>query len=180
MTCGRSCIAYRNLTIGGNGPRINFETISDLFKTVRRSIMAEFEERDVAESDPSQYSVSSEHKSFAIGAGFLFVIGMVIWLGWYGWRYFKHIGWIPQTRIIDVHMSGDWLTGEYRGCQTDGRADVLFCPNSVESQTSLAASGQMLRSFSVGFYGNITGKHDETLKWICKRETDSISCHAVR
>lgn len=46
--------------------------------------MAEFEERDVAESDPSQYSASSEHKSLAIGAGFLFAIGLAIWLGWYG------------------------------------------------------------------------------------------------
>ena len=177
-TCGRSCIVCRRY--GGNGPRINSETIADLSQTVRRSIMAEFEERDVAESDPSQYSVSFEHKSFAIGAGFLFVIGLAIWLGWYGWDYLKRIGWIEQTRVIDVHLRGDWITGEYRPCQTDGRADVLFCPNPVESQTSLAASEQMPRSFSVGFYGKITGKQEETLKWICKRETDTISCHAAR
>jgi len=141
--------------------------------------MAEFEERDVAESDPSQYSVSSERKSFAIAAGFLFVIGTAIWLGWYGWEYLKRIGWIEQTRVIDVHMRGDWTIGEYRSCQTDGRADVLFCPTLVESQTSLAPSEQMPRSFSVGFYGKITGKQEETLKWTCKREPDTISCHAV-
>jgi hypothetical protein len=103
-----------------------------------------------------------------------------IWLGWYGWGYLRRIGWIEQTRVIDVHLRGDWITGEYRPCQTDGRADVLFCPNPLESQTSLAASEQMPPSFSVGFYGNITGKQEETLKWICRRETDTISCHAVR
>jgi hypothetical protein len=142
--------------------------------------MAEFEERDLAESDPKQSSASSELKSFAIGAGFLFAISLAIWLGWYGWGYLKRIGWIEQTRVIDVHISGDWLTGEYRTCHTDGRADVLFCPNSSESQLAFAASGQTPRSFSVGFYGKMTGKPDDTLNWTCKRETDSISCHAVR
>jgi hypothetical protein len=179
MKCGGSCIVCRNLKYGRDGSRVNGNAISDPLKTIGRSVMADFEERDLAESEAPEKK-SSDLKSLAQGIGFLFVIGMVIWLGWYGWRYFKHIGWIPQTRIIDVHMSGDWLTGEYRGCQTDGRADVLFCPKSGESQTVLAASGQAPRSFSVGFYGNITGKHDDTLKWICKRETESISCHAVR
>jgi hypothetical protein len=142
--------------------------------------MAKFEERDLAESDPKQYSASSELKSFVIGAGFLFVIGLAIWLGGYGWGYLKRIGWIEQTRVIDVHMSGDWLTGEYRNCQTDGHADVLFCPNSSESKSALGTSGQIPRSLSVGFYGKMTGKPDDTLNWRCKRETDSISCHAVQ
>jgi hypothetical protein len=142
--------------------------------------MAEFEERDLAESDPSQYSSASERKNFAKGAGCLVVIGLAIWLGWYGWGFFKRIGWIPQTGVIDVHMSGDWRTGEFRACQTDGRADVLFCPKSGESQTALAASGPAPRSFSVSFHGNITGKPEDILNWNCKRETESINCRAVR
>jgi hypothetical protein len=58
--------------------------------------MAEFEERDLAESEVPKKE-SSEFKSLAQGIGFLFVIGLMIWLGWYGWGYLKDIGWIPQT-----------------------------------------------------------------------------------
>ena len=141
--------------------------------------MAEFEERDFAESDPRQYSASSENKKSAAGIGCLVVIGLVIWLGWHG-GFFKRTGWIPQTRVIDVHLSGDWLTGEFRACQTDGRADVLFCPKSGESQTALVASGQAPRSFSVSFHGNITGKSEDILTWNCKREVETINCRAVR
>ena len=141
--------------------------------------MAEFEERDLAESETPR-NQPSELKSAGQGAGCLIVIGLAIWLGWYGWGYFEHIGWVKQTRVIDVHMSGNWLTGEYRNCQTDGRADVLFCPESGESQAALAASGQAPRSFSLAFYGNITGKPEDTLTWKCKRETEVISCRAVR
>jgi hypothetical protein len=141
--------------------------------------MSAFEEKDLAESEAPEKK-SSDLKNFAEGIGGLFVISLAIWLGSFGWGYFKRIGWIEQTRIIDVHMSRDWLTGEYRSCQTDGRADVLFCPNSSESQLAFAASGQTPRSFSVGFYGKMTGKPDDSLNWTCKRETDSISCHAVR
>lgn len=161
-------------------PEVNSRATSDPLKTTGRSVKAEFEEKDLAESDPSQYSASSEHRSFAIGAGFLFVVGLAIWLGWFGWGYLKRIGWIEQTRVIDVHVSGDWLAGEYRPCRTDGRAEVLFCPNSGESQAALAAGGQVPRSFSVHFYGNMTGKPGDTLNWKCRRETDSISCHAVQ
>ncbi len=142
--------------------------------------MAEFEKIDRAESDPRQYSASSERRDIVKGSGCLIVIGLVILLGWFGWGSLKGYGWIEQTRIVDVHISGDWLAGEYRPCQTDGRADVLFCPNSGESQTGTAVSGQTPRSFSVGFYGNITGKPEDTLNWNCKRETDSVSCHALR
>lgn len=142
--------------------------------------MAEFEERDFAESDPRQYSTSSESKNVAIGAAFLIVIGLAILLGWFGWGYFKRIGWIPQTRVIDVHMSGDWLAGEFRACRTDGHADILSCPKSGESQAAFAARGQPPRSFSVSFYGNITGKPEVDLNWMCKRETESISCRAFR
>lgn len=142
--------------------------------------MAEFEERDLAESDPTQYSAASEHKSLVLGVGLLFVLALAIWLFWYGWGLFKRIGWIPQTRVIDVHISGDWLTGELRACQTDGRADVLFCPKSGESQTALIASGQAPRSFSVSFHGNITGKSEDRLTWNCRRETESINCRAAR
>jgi hypothetical protein len=142
--------------------------------------MAEFEEIDLAESDPRQYSASSERRNLMKGSVCLILIGLAIWLGWFGWGCLQRIGWIEQSRVVDVHMSGDWLAGEYRSCQTDGRADVLFCPNSGESQTDMAASGQTPRSFSVGFYGNITGKPEDTLNWKCKRETDSISCHALR
>jgi hypothetical protein len=142
--------------------------------------MAEFNEKDLAESDPSQYSAFSERKDFAKGVGCLVVIVLAIWLVWLGWGHLKRIGWIKQTRVIDVHMRGDWLTGEFRTCQTDGRADVLFCPSLSESQSGLAASGQTPRSFSVGFHGRITGNPNDTLNWTCKRETDSISCRAVR
>ena len=103
--------------------------------------MAQFEERDFAESDPRQYSASSESKNFAKGTGCLAVIGLATLLGWSGWGYFKRIGWIPQSRVFDVYMRGDWLTGEFRACQTDGLVDVLFCPNSDESKTALTASG---------------------------------------
>ena len=142
--------------------------------------MAEFEERDLAESDPSQYSAASEHRSLALAAGFLIVLALVIWLVWYGWGLFERVGWIPQTRVIDVHMSGDWLTGELRTCQTDGHADVLFCPKSGESQTALATNGLAPRSFSVSFHGNITGKSEDRLTWTCKREPESINCRASR
>ena len=149
-------------------------------ETVGSSIVAEFEEIDLAESDSRQYSASSERRNLAKGSGCLILIGLAIWLGWFGWGCLKRIGWIKQTRVVDVHMSGDWLAGEYRPCQTDGRADVLFCPNSGESQTGMAASGQTPSSFSAGFYGNITGNPEDTLNWQCKRGTDSISCHALR
>jgi len=115
--------------------------------------MAEFEERDVAESDPSQYSVSSEHKSFAIGAGFLFVIGLAIWLGWYGWDYLKRIGWIEQTRVIDVHLRGDWITGEYRPCQTDGRADVLFAQIQLNRRLPCQQASRCHGRFLLAFTG---------------------------
>ncbi len=142
--------------------------------------MGEFEERDLAESDPSQYSASSEHKSFAIGAGVLFVIGVAIGLSWLAWGYFERIGWIAQTRVIDVHMSADWPSGEYRPCQTDWAANILSCPKPSESQSALAASGQAPRSFSVRFYGSIAAKPEAILKWQCKREAESISCDTIR
>jgi hypothetical protein len=142
--------------------------------------MAEFEQRDLAESDPSQYSASSEHKSFAIGASVLFVIGVAIGLSWFAWGYFERIGWIAQTRVIEAHMSGSGLTSEYRPCQTDGTANILFCVEPGEAQSALSAHGQVLRSVSVRFYGNITGKPEAILKWQCKREAESISCHALR
>ena len=141
--------------------------------------MAEFEERDLAESEAPK-NQPSELKNAVQGAGCLIVIGLAICLGWLGWGYFKRNGWIVQPRVIEVHMSGDWLTGEYRACQTDGRAEALFCQKPDESQNALAASGQASRAFSVGFYGNLTGKAEGTLNWQCKRETNSISCHAVR
>ncbi len=142
--------------------------------------MAEFGERDLAESDPSQYSASSEHKSFAIGAGVLFVIGLAIGLSWLALGYFERIGWIAQTRVIEAHISGSWLTSEYLLCQTDGTANILFCPEPGAVQSASSGSGQVPRSFSLRFYGNITGKPDDILKWLCRRETGSISCHAVR
>ena len=110
----------------------------------------------------------------------LTVILFLISLAWFGWEYFKRIGWLPQTRVIDVHISGDWLTGEFRACQSDGLADVLFCPKSGESQSDLAASGQAPRSFSVSFHGNLTRKPKDILNWKCERETESINCSSVR
>jgi hypothetical protein len=143
--------------------------------------VSEFEEVDFEESDSRQQdSPSSQFKDFARGAGCLVVIGLVIWLGVYGWGRMKRVGWIAQSRVIDVYISGDWLTGEYRSCRTGGRADGLFCPGLGGSQTALAASGQSPRQFTVSFYGTITGKPEDILNWKCKRETDSISCHAVR
>jgi len=142
--------------------------------------MAEFEERDLAESDPSQYSASSERKSLVQSVGFLLLLGLAIWISWYGWGFFKRIGWIPQTRLIDVHISGDWVTGEFRTCQTDGRADVLFCPKPGESHTALTANGQAPWSLSVSFRGSISGKSEDRLTWNCKRETVSIDCRANR
>ena len=150
------------------------------FTTSEDETMAEFEERDLAESDPRQYSASSEHKSLVLGVGFLFVLTLAIWLVWYGWGLFKRIGWIPQTRVINVHMSGVWPTGEIRACKTDGHADVLFCLKSGESQTALATNGLAPRSFSVSFHGNITGKSEDRLTWNCRRETESIDCRAVQ
>jgi hypothetical protein len=155
-------------------------TFSGPLETVGGAIMAEFNERDFAESDPRQYSASSESKNVVTAAGCLVVIGLVIALGWFGLGYFKRIGWIPQSRVIDVHMSGDWQTGELRTCMTDGLADVLFCPRSGESQTALAASGQAPRSCSVSFYGDITGKAEDALNWKCTWETESFDCRAVR
>ena len=142
--------------------------------------MAEFEERDLAESDPSQYSASSERKSLVQSVGFLFLLGLAIWGGWYGRGFFKRIGWIPQTRLIDVHISGDWVTGEFRTCQTDGRADVLFCPKPGESHTALTANVPAPSSFSVSFRGSISGKSADRLTWNCKREAESIDCRADR
>jgi hypothetical protein len=75
--------------------------------------MAEFEEIDLKESDPRQYSASSEHRNLVKGSVCLILIGLAIWLGWFGWGCTKRIGWIEQTRVVDVHMSGDWLAGEY-------------------------------------------------------------------
>lgn len=143
-----------------------------------RSVMAEFEERDLAESEAPK-NQPSELKNAVQGFGCLIVIGLTIWFGWYGWGSFKRLGWIPQARVIDVHMSGNWLTGEFRACQTDGRADVLFCPKSGESQTAVAANGQALRSFSVSFHGKITERSEDLLTWNCKREAESINCRAV-
>ena len=141
--------------------------------------MAEFEERDFAESDSRQYSVSSEHKSAAIGAASLLLVGLAMLLVWFGWGHFRRVGTIPQTRVIDVHSSGDWLTGEFRACQTDGLADVLFCPKRIGSPDAMATDGPAPRSFSVSFYGNISGKHDDTLNWNCKRQSEFIICHSV-
>src|ERR1039458_2123922 len=97
--------------------------------------MAKFEEIDLAESDPRQDSASSERMNLAKGSGCLIVMGLAIWLGWFGWGFLERIGWIEKTRVVDVHIGGNWPAGEYRPCQTDGRADVLFCLNSGESQT---------------------------------------------
>jgi hypothetical protein len=141
--------------------------------------MAEFEERDFAESDSRQYSASSERKSLMIGATGLLLVGLTIFLVWFVCGQFRHVEAIPQTRIIDVRLSGDWLTGEFRACQTDGLADVLFCPMRSNSQQAVESGRLEPRSFSVSFYGNISGKHEDTLNWNCKRETDLISCHAA-
>jgi hypothetical protein len=49
--------------------------------------MVKFEERDLAESDPSQYSASSERKSLAQVVGFLFLLSLVIWVAWHRWGF---------------------------------------------------------------------------------------------
>ena len=141
--------------------------------------MAEFEERDFTESDSRQYSESSEHKSVVIGVTGLLVAGLAILLVWFGWGQYRSAGTIPQTRIMDVRMSGEWQTGAFRTCQTDGVADVLFCPKPSDSRDTMATGDLASRSLTVSFYGNIPGNHQDTLNWNCKWESESIICHSV-
>jgi len=51
--------------------------------------MAESEEQDLAESNPSQYSAFTERKSLAQVVGFLVLLGLVIWLAWHVRGLFK-------------------------------------------------------------------------------------------
>ena len=141
--------------------------------------MSEFEERDFTESDSRQYSASSERKSVIIGVSGLLVAGVAILLVCFGWERYRDAGTIPEKRMIDVHMSGDWAIGEFRTCQTNGVADVLVCPESSDSPSKMATAGIAPRSFPVSFYVNISGKREGTLNWNCKREPESIVCHSV-
>ncbi len=149
--------------------------------------MAEFEERDLAESEPPRQK-SSEIKDLAEGVGCLAAIGLAIGLCWFGWGYLKNSGWIGQTRITNVYMSGNWLTGEYRACKTPGNLASLVCPGAGKQPEALTQdpnAGCLVcdankRSFSVAFHGKISGNPADTLNWQCKRETNSISCHAVQ
>jgi len=104
---------------------------------------------------------------------------LAILMVWLVWGHLKQIGAIPQTRIVDVHVGGYWLNGESRTCQTDGLADVLFCPKQSDPHESMTAGGAAPQSFSVSFYGYISEKHGSTLNWNCKRESESIICHSV-
>ena len=143
--------------------------------------MANPEEVDFNESDPRQQDPpSSQFKDLARGLGWLAAIALAIWLGMFALGRMRSAGWIAQSRVVDVYIDGDWLTGEYRPCQTGARADALYCPASGESQTAQAAIGQGPRQFSVSFYGAMTGTPGQTLSWNCKRETESIRCQAVR
>jgi hypothetical protein len=110
----------------------------------------------------------------------LMMLGLILWLIWAGWGYVKRAGWINQTRITDVYFDEDWLTGEFRACQTDGNANYLSCPKYGESQRSLELGAWVPRSFSVDFYGNIAGSPTDVFRWQCKRETGSITCHATQ
>ena len=141
--------------------------------------MPKFEEIDFSESDPRQYSASSEGKNGALGVAGLILVGLAILMVWLVWGHLKQIGAIPQTRIVDVHVGGDWLTGESRTCRSDGLADVLFCPKQSDSHQMITAGGPAPQSFSVSFYGYISGKPDDTLNWNCRRESESIICHPV-
>jgi hypothetical protein len=139
--------------------------------------MSEVEEPEFEE--PELNTSTDQSHTFTVVER-LIMVGLVIWLAWAGWGYLKREGWIGQTRITSVFMDGNWLTGEYRDCQTDGYVSYLSCPKPNESESAFATKGESSRSFSVDFYGNVAGNPGDTLKWQCKREIDSISCHAAR
>ncbi len=115
---------------------------------------------------------------------------LAAWLAWgiipAGWRYVNRAGWIEHTQITTVYMDGNWLTGEYRTCETPGNVSFLSCPKAGDDPETITPNPKCIycdanaRSFSVGFYGDITGKPEDTSHWQCKRETDSITCRAVQ
>jgi len=122
---------------------------------------------------------------------------LAAWLIWgvipAGWRYLERVGWIRHTQITSVYIEGDWLVGEYRSCRALGDLAFVACPKSPKSWDDsepprLSASGELARSFmaeeprtfSVDFYGSLTGNPADTLNCQCRRETDSISCHATK
>jgi hypothetical protein len=128
------------------------------------------------------------------------IVGFAIlaaWLIWAiipaGWRYLERTGWIRHTQITSVYIEGNWLVGEYRSCKALGDLAFIACPKSLKSWDDsepphLSANGELARSFmseeprtfSVDFYGRLTGSPADTLNCQCKRETDSISCHAIQ
>ena len=73
--------------------------------------MAEFDEIDFSESDPRQYSAFSKGKNSAIGVAGLILVGLAILILWFVWGHSRHIGTIPQTRTVNVHIGGNWSLG---------------------------------------------------------------------
>ena len=143
--------------------------------------MPKLDEVDFNESDPRQQAPSStQFKDLAIGTGCLLLVGLAIWLGVYAFGLMKDAGWITQSRVMDVYVTGDWPAGELRSCQTVPHPDALFCLGPGESQTASAASKQSPGQFPVRFSGIATEKPGDSLNWSCKRDADSIRCNAVR
>ncbi len=134
---------------------------------------------EIESDDPKPATPNKPSSDFTIFET-LAMIGLAVWFIWAGWGYLRRHGWISQTRVTDVYFDGNWLTGEYRACETDGRANYVSCPKSGESQISLKLGEWNPRPFSVGFYGDIAANPEATLKWQCKREVDSITCGTAK
>lgn len=108
------------------------------------------------------------------GLGVLILAYWSISLAWGGWRFVDRAGWIEHTRVIGVTSDGNWLTGEYRECLSNGPGSFLVC----ESENTAIGTAKE-RTFSVVFQGELSKDVLKDAKWQCKREPDSISCQSA-
>jgi hypothetical protein len=110
--------------------------------------------------------------------GAFLVMVMLVTLGWWvwsgaPWRAAERAGWIRVNEKTNVYVDGEWATGEYRYCKSIS-STWLDCPRLDETEEEFA-NKQRVRSFLVGFYGEIEGTQ-AVERWECQRETDSVSC----
>jgi hypothetical protein len=124
----------------------------------------------------------SQMRRAAVRVGYLAFAGWLVWASWhygqYGWHYAQREGWIVQRKTVPVDFYGDWMVGEYRDCASDGDGGFLNCPIPGQDEYDPSKTTLSEHTFSVAFWGDIGRDVTQTSRWQCKRESDSISCHA--
>jgi hypothetical protein len=109
---------------------------------------------------------------FIIGSGIAYVVDNV-----------ENWGVVWHTKQVPVHISGNWMQGEYRKCTTSpndkGEFDTLYCNDRITESAP--------HTMSVDFHGPVVKGQEDMIayrrngqsppwEWTCRRKSDSIVC----